>query len=344
MSPGLGVALGVLLLLVNAFFVGAEFAVISARRSQIEPRAEAGSRAARTTLWAMEHLSLMLACAQLGITICSLGLLVITEPALHHLLEVPLHALGLSDAVVSTVAFAVALVVVGFLHVLAGEMIPKNISLSVPDRVALLLAPALVGVSKVVRPVIVVLNWAANGVLRLARVQPKDEVSSVYTLEEVRSLVDESQREGLVDDRGGMLAGSLTFAERVTADVLVPLADLVSVPEDVHPSQVEHLVARTGYSRFPVLRDGELLGYLHLQDVLYEEDAYDEPIPPGRVHRVGTVGDRDGTDDVLALMQRERVHLLGVVDADGALLGVVFFEDILEELVGEIRDAMQAER
>ena len=152
----------VVLLLVNAFFVGAEFAVISARRSQIEPKAEGGSRAAKTTLWAMEHATLMLATSQLGITICSLLILNVSEPAIHHLLEVPLGLTGLPEAVSGVIAFAFTLLLVSFLHVVIGEMVPKNLSFSMPDQAALLLAPPLVFVGNVFKPVIVALNATAK--------------------------------------------------------------------------------------------------------------------------------------------------------------------------------------
>ncbi len=160
----------VMLLLINAFFVGAEFAIISARRSQIEPRAEAGSRSAKTALWAMEHATLMLATSQLGITICSLIILNVSEPAIHHLLDVPLGLTGWPEQVIGVIAFIVTLTIVSFLHVVFGEMVPKNLSFSVPDRAVLLLAPPLVGVATVFRPIIRALNATANGVLRLFRV------------------------------------------------------------------------------------------------------------------------------------------------------------------------------
>ena len=150
MSDWAGIAWLVVLLAVNAFFVGAEFAVISARRSQIEPLAERGKRSAKTALYAMEHATLMLATTQLGITVCSLLILNVSEPAIHHLLEVPLHATGWSEEVIGTIAFVVALVLVSFLHVVFGEMVPKNISFSMPDRAALLLAPPLVGIGRAV--------------------------------------------------------------------------------------------------------------------------------------------------------------------------------------------------
>ncbi|MFT4234072.1 MAG: CNNM domain-containing protein, partial [Microbacterium sp.] len=169
MSSWAGLAWLIVLLLGNAFFVAAEFAVISARRSQIEPRAEAGSRAAKTALYAMEHATLMLATTQLGITICSLLILNVSEPSLHHLLEGPLGLTGVSEAAVNTIAFIVALVVVSYLHVVFGEMVAKNIAFSVPDRAVLILATPLVWVSKVFHPVIWLLNWLANAVLRLFR-------------------------------------------------------------------------------------------------------------------------------------------------------------------------------
>ena len=152
MSDWAGSSGCVVLLAANAFFVGAEFAVISARRSQIEPLAEQGSRSAKTALWAMEHATLMLAMSQLGITICSLLILNVSEPAIHHLLEVPLHLTGWSAEAVSTIAFVITLVLVSYLHVVFGEMVPKNLSFSLPDRAVLLLAPPLVFLARVFQP------------------------------------------------------------------------------------------------------------------------------------------------------------------------------------------------
>ena len=203
MSDWAGIFWLVVLLLGNAFFVAAEFAVMSARRSQIEPLADAGSKRAQTTLRAMENVSLMLACAQLGITVCSLLILLVAEPAIHHLLAAPLETVGLPMEIADVAAFAVALMVVTFLHVTFGEMVPKNISVSVADKAALFLAPPLMFVARLVRPVIVALNWSANHILKLLRIEPKDEVNSSFTLEEVQSIVQESTRHGLVDDDAG---------------------------------------------------------------------------------------------------------------------------------------------
>src|SRR3954465_15206220 len=184
MSDWAGILALVVLLAVNAFFVAAEFAVISARRSQIEPLAERGKRSARTALFAMEHATLMLATTQLGITICSLLILNVSEPAIHHLLEAPLHLTGMPEALIGGVSFVIALLLVSFLHVVFGEMVPKNISFSVPDRAVLLLAAPLVFFATVFRPIISALNAVANGVLRLVRIEPKDEAAATFTLGE----------------------------------------------------------------------------------------------------------------------------------------------------------------
>ena len=238
MSDWAGILWLVVLLLGNAFFVAAEFAVMSARRSQIEPLAEAGSKRAQTTLRAMENVSLMLACAQLGITVCSLLILQVAEPAIHHLLAVPLEAVGVPMEIADIAAFAVALLVVTFLHVTFGEMVPKNISVSVADKAALLLAPPLMFIARMVKPVIVALNWSANHILKLMRIEPKDEVTSSFTLEEVQSIVQESTRHGLVDDDAGLITGALEFSEHTASHVMVPLDKLVMLKAATTPAGV----------------------------------------------------------------------------------------------------------
>lgn len=176
---------------------------MSARRSQIEPRAAEGSAAAKTTLYAMEHVSLMLATCQFGITVCSLGLGAVAEPAIAHLLEPLFELLRVPEALVHPFAFAIALATVSYLHVVVGEMVPKNLAIAIPDRSSLLLAPVLVFITRVVRPIVWFLNVVANLVLRLGRVQPQDEVASTYTVEQVQSIVRESHRGGLIDDAAG---------------------------------------------------------------------------------------------------------------------------------------------
>ena len=341
MSDWAGIVWLFVLLIANAFFVGAEFAVISARRSQIEPLAEQGRRSAKTALWAMEHATLMLAMSQLGITICSLLILNVSEPAIHHLLEVPLHLTGWSEGVVSTVAFVIALVLVSYLHVVFGELVPKNLSFSVPDRAVLLLAPPLVFLARIFRPIIVALNATANGVLRLVRVEPKNEATSTFTLEEVQTIVDQSRREGVLDDASGTLTAAFEFTTKRVHDVAVPMSGLVSLPPTATPGDVERAVARHGFSRYVILgEDGEPDGYVHLKDVIdLDDDEFDDPRPAKRVRRLGSIYDGTDLEDALATRRRLGTHVARAFDEDGATTGVIVLEDILEELVGEVQDA-----
>ncbi|NYF15907.1 CBS domain containing-hemolysin-like protein [Microbacterium sp. AK009] len=349
MSDWAGLAWLVVLLLGNAFFVGAEFAVISARRSQIEPLAERGVRAARTALYAMEHATLMLATSQLGITICSLLILNVSEPAIHHLLEEPLALTGLPEGLVDAIAFAIALVLVSYLHVVFGEMVPKNLAFSVPDRAVLMLAAPLVWVSKVFHPVIFTLNWIANHIVRLFRVEPKNEAASTFTLEEVATIVNQSRIEGVLDDSAGTVAAVMEFTDKQAKDIAVPLADLVTLPETTTPGDIERAVARHGFSRYVIVgADGAPVGYVHLKDILRVAEgpdaAVNTPIPPKRIHHMVPVQETTDLEDALALMRRDGRHLAQVRDQGGTTTAVLFLEDVIEELVGEVQDATRRRR
>ncbi len=340
MSTGSAIALSVVLLGANAFFVGAEFALVAARRTTIEPRAQAGSWSAKTTLRAIENVSLMMAAAQLGITICSLGLGYLGEPAIAHVIEGPLESAGIPSGFVHPIAFAIALAIVSFLHVVIGEMVPKNLALAGPDRAALALGPPLALVVRVLRPAIVGLNAIANATLRLVGIAPQDEVTSAFTRDEVAGLVDESRREGLLDPHEGrLLIGALKFEDRDARSVLLPAANLVTVPQTVTPAELEKLAAQTGYSRFPVRRDEDVIGYLHLKDVLEFKDQHrNRPIAQSWIRPLPTVRHTDRLRAILSRMQQSGAHLARVADDHGTTAGVVALEDVLEELVGEIRD------
>ena len=330
-----------ILILANGFFVAAEFAVISARRAQIEPRAEAGSRPAKITIKAMEKVALMLATTQLGVTICSLLILLIAEPSIHHLLEPLLLSLGVSESVGTGIAFAITLVIVSFLHVVIGEMVPKNISFSIPERAALVLVPVLYGVAQVVRPIVWALNWAANAILRLFRVDAKDEANSTYTLDQVEDIVEHSTREGALSDVSGALSNTFEFTEKKVSDVAVSIDKLIAFPETVTPREVEQAVAKHGFSRYPLTDEAnELVGYLHLKDVIdLDHDEADDPFPAKRVRSLITLSASMELEDALASMRRVHAHMAKSVDRRGQVQGVLFLEDILEELVGEVQDA-----
>lgn len=346
MSASTALMIGVVLLFLNAFFVGAEFAIMSVRRSQMEPLVAAGKLGAKTVVWALEHVTDMLATAQLGITVCSTGIGAVAEPAIARGVEAPLVAIGLPAQASHIVGFTLALAIVIYLHVVIGEMVPKNLAIASPERAALIFGPPLVWLSKPIHPILVALNSIANMVLHLLKVEPQSEVASAFTAEEVASIVERSQAEGVLDDELGLLSGALEFSEEDARDVMVPLADVVALPADITPAQLETAVAKTGYSRFPITDSkDELLGYLHIKDVLYaDEHQRDKPVPRWRIRTLARVAPSDQVEEALRTMQVTGAHLARVDSEDGQLLGVVFLEDILEELVGEVRDMMQRNR
>lgn len=345
MSTGLAVLVLVLMLLGNAFFVGAEFAMVSARRDQIEPRAAAGSGAARTALKGIEDVSTSLAATQLGITACSLVIGAVGEPAIAHLLETPMVALGLPGELTHPIALVIALLIITFLHMVLGEMVPKNMAIARPAAAALMLGPVLHVFVIALRPFIWLMNVTANIVVRyVLRAEPRAEVASAFTSEEVAGFVTESGQEGLLDDAQlELLTGALGFEKLTTADVAIPAAALRTVPASASVAEVEKLCAETGFSRFPVTNeDGILMSYLHVKDALGTPPEHrDDPVPPALFHELITVPKDAKLQQVMRTMQQHRVHLALVRDT-GTKAGeasVVAFEDVLEELVGEVRDA-----
>ncbi|MCP3802161.1 hemolysin family protein [Allokutzneria sp. A3M-2-11 16] len=342
MSNSLAVFISLLLLLANAFFVAAEFSLISARRDRLESLAQQGVAGARTVIRASEQVSLMLAGAQLGITICSLVLGNLGKPAVADQLEALLGPLGVPQAVLDPLAFVLAMAIVVVLHIVLGEMVPKNIAIAGPERSAILLVPVHVAFVRLVNPLIQLFNVAANGTLRLMRVEPKDELDTAYTSDELSALIAESRREGLLDaSEHRRLAKTLSSTERTVADVLVPTERLTTLPENPTLGDVEQAVTSTGYSRFPVrTSDGAMRGYLHVKDVLDQAGATPEtPVPVNRVRGLPAIPADAGLDEALAALRRAQSHLATAVSSTGEVLGIVAMEDLVEEYVGTVRDA-----
>ena len=274
-SDVFGVLLTVLLLVLNAFFVGSEFALISARRDRLEALAEQGKKSAVTVIRAGERLSLMLAGAQLGITICSILLGRVGEPAVAHLLEGPFGVVGIPDSILHTVSFLIALGIVVTMHVLLGEMVPKNIAIAGPESAAMLLIPPYLVYMRLAKPFIAFYNWCANTTLRSLGVEPKDELDVTVSTVELSEMIAESLSEGLLDpEEHGRLTRALQVRTHVVADVAIPLGDIRAVPvagPGLGPTvgAIERALVDTGYSRFPVTdHTGSYIGYLHIKDVL----------------------------------------------------------------------------
>ncbi|AWN26142.1 hemolysin family protein [Streptomyces sp. NEAU-S7GS2] len=329
----------VLLVLANGFFVGAEFALVSVRRSQIEPLATEGSTRARQVLHGLENLPQMMAAAQFGITVCSLTLGAVAEPTVAHLLEPLFEAVHLPAALVHPLGYVIALALVVFLHLVIGEMVPKNLAMAAPEKTALWFSPGLVAFARLCRPVTALLGACAHGVLRLFRVEPKDEVDAVFTSEQLTHLVEDAGQAGLLEPaEQEQLSDVLELGSRPVTDVLLDRAGLVTVEPTVTPRQVEELTVRTGYSRFPVCAPGgAYMGYLHVKDVLDLEER-DRAVPQRIWHPMTTLRAELPLDDALTAMRRAASHLAAVADATGRVLGLVALEDVLEMLVGEVRD------
>ncbi|RXS87139.1 HlyC/CorC family transporter [Streptomyces sp. TM32] len=325
---------GLLTLVVNAFFVGAEFALISVRRSQIQPFAERGDRRATSVLWGLQHVSALMAAAQLGITLCTLVLGVVAEPAIAHLLEPVFHAVGIPSALNQPIAFVIALSLATYLHMLFGEMVPKNVALAEPVRSALLLGPPLVALTRALRPAIFAINALANGLLALLRVETRDEVAATFSHAQLAKMVEDSRAAGLLDERAQeRLRDALELGRRPVRDVVLPADKVVSARMGITPEELEQLAADSGFSRFPVVDDTRrILGYLHVKDAL-DATPRQVPFPVSALRPIARVKAATPLDDVLTAMRGSRTHLAAVIGDEGRLAGLVTMEDVLRELV-----------
>ncbi|MFE9411990.1 hemolysin family protein [Streptomyces sp. NPDC006704] len=332
-----------LLVLANGFFVGAEFALVSVRRSQIEPLAASSARA-RQVLHGLENLPQMMAAAQFGITVCSLTLGAVAEPTVARLLEPVFHAVGLPDGLVHPLGYVIALALVVSLHLVIGEMVPKNLAMAAPERTALWFSPGLVAFARMCGPVTVALGACARLILRLFRVEPKDEVEAVYTSVQLGRLVEDSGQAGLLEPEAQeRLEDALELGSRPVTDVMLDRSSLVTVGCAVTPRELEELTVRTGFSRFPVCAEGgAFMGFLHVKDVLDVEER-ERAVPQQLWRPLATLRAELPLDDALTVMRRAAAHLAQVTDGSGRMLGLVALEDMLEMLVGEVRDPAHRE-
>ncbi|MDQ2710244.1 MAG: hemolysin family protein [Actinomycetota bacterium] len=340
MNESLGLLATVLLLAGNSFFVGAEFAIITARKDRLQGLADGGSSSARATLRAGEHLPLLIAGAQLGITLCSLGLGRLGEPAVAQLIERPFRLLGMPPELLDPVAFTLALGVVVTLHTVIGEMVPKNLAIAGPERVAVVLVPAHYAFCNLARPALGLFTVTATVLLKLVHVTPRTELDSAYTGSELAEMISDSRREGLLDEQeSSRLTQTLGAGERTVADVVVPLDRVASLPVSPTVAEVTAAVAEFGASRFPLReRDGRMVGYLHVKDVLEVADDPTAVVPADRVRGLPEIPCDARLDAALAALRRSAAHLGRVVSgAGGETVGVVAMDDLVQYYVGAVR-------
>ncbi|MFJ9795415.1 hemolysin family protein [Streptomyces sp. NPDC101145] len=335
MSFPMALFVTVLLLIGSGFFVAAEFALVAAKRHRIEKAVADGQRGAKAALAGMRELSLMLAGAQLGITLCTLGLGAISKPAISHELDPLLVKLGLPTALSYGIAFAVAMIIVVFLHMVLGEMAPKSWAIAHPERSAMLLTPPFRALVKTVRPLIWLLNKISNALVRLCRVQPRDELAAVHNREQLTHLVEESERLGLINKTDSQLiTRSLTEPRTPIAELQTPAAEIVTVPADAGLDAVLSHASETDRSRL-LVRDGErILGSIHARDALVARTrgrtltARELARPVPELATITTVS------DAVEQLRQRRASLALVRDERGALTGLVSLDDLLVRIMG----------
>lgn len=344
MNIWMAIVLILVLLACNAFFVAAEFSLVSSRRDRLESLQAQGKKNVDAVLYATEHLSIYLAGAQFGITVASLILGKVAEPAVAHYIEVPFLALGLPADLLHPVSFVIALAIISFLHILFGEMVPKNIAIAGPETTAIWLTPTMTLWMKLTRPLIEFLNWVARKTLLLFGVEQKDELEATVDQKQLANMIQESRKEGLLDaEETVRLANALRTEYRNLKEVMIPLHELKTIPFSpggIPLQQVENAVRETGYSRFPVERSsGTLVGYLHVKDMLdlMENESDSTLVPISRIRPLSVVNGADTLDDALTNLHKRSAHMAQVRD-NGILVGVIALEDVIEEYIGTVSD------
>jgi CBS domain containing-hemolysin-like protein len=341
------VLIGVALLAANGFFVAVEIALLAARRGRIEEAAEAGDPRAVRALKALTELSVTFSGAQLGITMCSLGLGAIAEPALVALFAGVLGDTGLPAGAVPVVAVVVALSIVVFLHMVVGEMAPKNLALARAEQVALRLARPFGWFVVLLRPLILTLNGLANLLVRLVRVEPVDEHKLVHTPDELALALAESRALGTIAPQDARVMGAALRLATIDAEAaMTPRVDLHAVADTATLSEVLDLAERTGHTRIPVFHEDidHIVGLLHVKDVLVRSDGeVDELTVADLLRPIPAVPESRDLEQLLRDMLDDRSHALLVVDEFGGTAGLLTLEDVLEELVGEIDDEFDDE-
>jgi CBS domain containing-hemolysin-like protein len=341
------VLIGVVLLAANGFFVAVEIALLAARRGRIEEAAEAGDPRAVRALKALTELSVTFSGAQLGITMCSLGLGAIAEPALVALFAGVLGDTGLPAGAVPVVAVVVALSIVVFLHMVVGEMAPKNLALARAEQVALRLARPFGWFVVLLRPLILTLNGLANLLVRLVRVEPVDEHKLVHTPDELALALAESRALGTIAPQDARVMGAALRLATIDAEAaMTPRVDLHAVADTATLSEVLDVAERTGHTRIPIFHEDidHIVGLLHVKDVLVRSDDEVRELTVADLLRpIPAVPESRDLEQLLRDMLDDRSHALLVVDEFGGTAGLLTLEDVLEELVGEIDDEFDDE-
>ena len=346
MIASLYILLVILLVLANGFFVAAEFSLVGVRRSRIASLAQSGNRRAKLLLELIDSLNAYISATQLGITMASLALGWIGEPVFAHLLEVPLKG-RVSDAVLDTIAFALAFTLITFLHIVLGELAPKTLALERTEKIALAVARPLDLFYKVFRWPIRLLDWAGTRTVRIFGLHPSAEHASIYTEEEIRQLINSSRESGqLGADQQKLINRVFDFRETEVREAMIPRTAISALPVSATLAETKNLFRATGYSRVPVYRErlDDVVGIAFRRDIEVFLENSSLPFSLEKLmHPPMFIPDGAGLGAVLKQMQAAKTHFACVVDEHGGLEGIITLEDLLEEIVGEIDDEFDEE-
>ncbi|GIU82038.1 MAG: HlyC/CorC family transporter [Acidobacteria bacterium] len=343
------ILLVILLVLANAFFVASEFALVAVRKSRIESLAAEGKKSAKRLLEILNNLNAYISATQLGITIASLGLGWIGEPAVARMIDYPLMWLAeitgwavlSSPTLIHTISFALAFSIITFLHIVFGELAPKTMALEVAEKVALFVALPMQIFYKIFYYPIRILDWTGTKTVRLLGFQAAGEHGSSYTEDEIRRLIKVSQETGhLKEEESKLIDKVFEFSDTTVKEAMVPRTKVAAIPATLSLEEIVKAFQRYGYSRLPVYGESldDILGFIHSKDVLPYllrpksfrlEKILQKPI---------YVIDKAKLEDVLKQMQKEKFHFGFVIDEHGQIEGIITLEDLLEEIVGDISD------
>jgi CBS domain containing-hemolysin-like protein len=333
----------IVLVAANAFFVAAEFALVAARRTRLDSMARRGDAKAKLAFKATQSLDRYISGTQLGITVASLGLGWIGEPAVAGAIGAAFHGLPTPFNVVAThtVAGVIAFMLITFLHIVLGELAPKALALLYPEATSRWVAAPLILFTEATNPFIWLLNGSANGLLRLFGIRAPGEAERVHQPEEILMLVRQSQRAGSLEREDvRMIEGVFEFTEKNARDVMTPRTDVVALDADVTVAQAAQRIKGVGRSRYPIYGEtpDDVLGIVHIKDILAAmPEREHEPITNIARDPFFVPGTRE-VEDVLADMKHLKAQMAVVLDEYGGTAGIVTMEDLLEEIVGEIYD------
>jgi CBS domain containing-hemolysin-like protein len=335
-------AVGLVLTVGTGFFVASEFSLVNLDRSDLEARQLRGERGLAVSIGALKVTSTHLSSAQLGITLTTLLTGYTMEPAISSLLRGPLGGLGMPDSAVIVIASVLAILIATLLSMIIGELVPKNFALALPLATARLVLPFQVGFTWLFRPFVGLLNNTANVILRAVGIEPREELSSARTAEELSSLVRRSAKAGSLDrDTATLLARTLAFNEHTATDVMTPRPRVASVGRTDSAQIVIDLAKRTGLSRFPVVDDGidDVVGFVHVKQAVAVPRERRRDVPVSALQSDALrVPETMRLDLLLGELRGRGYQMAVVVDEYGGTAGVVTLEDLVEELVGEVAD------